>query len=126
MSFPFSPLSSPIPFQLGNYNSPQGITQGGFTSASPMVRRLAVPRSASKLPHVNPPVRRIGSPGNYQVVSPQNMNVLPSMSVLNRYLREELLMERPKNNGRILNPKLALAMPPRQKKFLRWWQQNRK
>ena len=88
MSFPFSPLSSPVPFQLGNYNSPQGITQGGFTSASPMVRRLAVPRSASKLPHVNPPARWIGSPGSYQVTSPQNINVLPSMSVLNRYLEE--------------------------------------
>ena len=111
MSFPFSPLSSPVPFQLGNYNSPQGITQGGFTSASQDYDQLgdwlcrAVPASFLMLIHLLGGL--VAQEATIEVTSPPNMNVLPSMSVLNRYLREELLMELPKNNGLILNPKIA-------------------
>ncbi len=59
MSFP---ISSHVPFQLGNSDSPLSLSEScarGIYFSSPMVRRLATPRSAKKLPRVSPLSRRI-------------------------------------------------------------------
>ena len=84
----FSQISSPVPFKLGDSNSPLSHVPGGFISASPMIRRMNRPRTANTPPHVNPLPRRNGVLGHLHVPSLTGSNVLPSLTMMDRLLKE--------------------------------------
>ena len=84
----FSQISSPVPFKLGDSNSPLSHVPGGFISASPMIRRMNKPRTANTPPHVNPLPRRNGVLGHLHVPSLTGSNVLPSLTMMDRLLKE--------------------------------------
>ena len=84
----FSPISSPVPFPLGNsYPSPLP-KAGGYTYASPMAKLLTTPRSYLRSPHVNPLSQRIGITRQVTGNSLPGMTALTSMTKLSRSVEE--------------------------------------
>ena len=110
----FSPISSPVPFYLGNSHPSPLPKAGGYKYSSPMAKLLTTPRSYLRLPHVNPLSQRIGITGQVTGNSLPGMTALTSMTKLSRSVEEASANSKPwvqwRNNH---NPRSEfLTSPP--------------
>ena len=112
----FSPISSPVPFYLGNSHPSPLPKAGGYKYSSPMAKLLTTPRSYLRLPHVNPLSQRIGITGQVTGNSLPGMTALTSMTKLSRSVEEASANSKPwvqwRNNHNPRSEFLTSVMGP--------------